>query len=348
MQLIDLFSGIGGFSLAGHTLGWETVQFVEINPFCQQVLNYHFPGVPLHSDIKTFGLEELKKTNWNPAVCTILSGGFPCQPYSIVGKRKGKADERHLWPEMLRTIKEIQPDWVVGENVYGLLNWNKGMVLHEIKADLEAAGYYVMPPCILPACGTNAPHKRYRVWIIAHSRCDGHELRKLRQDRYAESEVGSEKNKRERIRGNARRIGEQGIAPDTDKQGRKERKQTGGRQNEEEIKTGMEFGAERQGINGITPDTPTDGLEGRTNHGGCNKSKPITGEEPARLLPHPWENFPTQSPLCNGNDGISSRLSGITFSAWRIESIKAAGNSIVPQVALNIFKTIQNIEDGNM
>jgi DNA (cytosine-5)-methyltransferase 1 len=98
----------------------------------------------------------------------IVTGGFPCQPYSVAGKRKGKEDERHLWPEMLRAIREIQPAWVVGENVRGIINWSAGMVFDEVQAQLEVEGYKVLP-FLLPAAGVNAPHERYRTWFVAYS-----------------------------------------------------------------------------------------------------------------------------------------------------------------------------------
>lgn len=160
----SLFSGIGGFDLAAEWMGWENVFHCEINKYCQQILKQNFPKSILYEDIKKTDFKE-----WNGKI-DIISGGFPCQPYSNAGKRKGKEDDRHLWPEMLRAIREVQPAWIVGENVAGLLNWNGGMVLSEIKTDLENSGFEVFPPCILPACGKNAPHRRDRLWIVAYSR----------------------------------------------------------------------------------------------------------------------------------------------------------------------------------
>jgi DNA (cytosine-5)-methyltransferase 1 len=159
---LDYLKGIGGFSLAGSWMGWETIAWCEWNPFGQQVLKYHFPKAIGHGDIT--------KTDFTiyRGQCDILTGGFPCQPYSHAGKRLGKEDDRHLWPEMLRAICEIQPSWVVGENVSGLISWDGGLVFHEVQTDLEAAGYEVWP-VVLPACAVNAPHRRDRVWFIAYS-----------------------------------------------------------------------------------------------------------------------------------------------------------------------------------
>lgn len=159
----SLFSGIGGFDLAAQWAGWENVFQVEIDTWCQKILKKNFPNAQLYSDIRNFD-----GTAWCGAV-DVISGGFPCQPFSTSGKRLGKEDKRHLWPEMLRIIQEVKPTWVVGENVRGLVNWSKGLVLEEVCADLEASGYEVQP-FLLPAAGVNAPHQRQRIWVIAYSK----------------------------------------------------------------------------------------------------------------------------------------------------------------------------------
>jgi DNA (cytosine-5)-methyltransferase 1 len=158
----SLFSGIGGFDLAAQWMGWENIFHCEWNEFGQKVLKHYWPDAISYSDIT--------KTDFTKHANTIdiLTGGFPCQPYSTAGKRLGKEDERHLWPEMLRAVREIQPRWIVGENVRGLTNWNGGMVFDEEQADLEAEGYEVLP-FLLPACAVNAPHRRDRIWFIANA-----------------------------------------------------------------------------------------------------------------------------------------------------------------------------------
>jgi DNA (cytosine-5)-methyltransferase 1 len=162
MTHASLFSGIGGFDLAAEWMGWENLFHCEWNPFGQQVLKHHFPNSISYNDIT--------KTDFSihRGQVDILTGGFPCQPYSSAGKRLGTEDERHLWPEMLRTIQEVQPRWVVGENVLGLTNWNGGLVFNEVQVELEAKGYEVQA-FILPACAKNAPHRRDRVWFVAYS-----------------------------------------------------------------------------------------------------------------------------------------------------------------------------------
>lgn len=155
----SLFSGIGGFDLAAEWMGWENKFHCEWNEFGQRILKYYWPQAETYGDITKTDF-----TIWRNKI-DILSGGFPCQPYSTAGKRLGTEDDRHLWPEMLRAIEEIQPKWVIGENVHGLLNWNGGMVFEDVQADLEAKGYEVQP-FILPACSVQAQHRRDRIWFV--------------------------------------------------------------------------------------------------------------------------------------------------------------------------------------
>lgn len=160
MNHISLFSGIGGFDLAAQRAGWNNVAHCEKDPYCQKILKRHFPNSILHENIKTTDFTVYHR------LINCVSGGFPCQPYSQSGRRKGTEDDRHLWPEKRRAVREIQPPWVTGENVRGLTNWNAGVVFDEIQADLEAEGYEVTP-FLLPACGIDAPHQRYRIFFIA-------------------------------------------------------------------------------------------------------------------------------------------------------------------------------------
>lgn len=163
MNVLDLFSGIGGFSLGlERTGGFRTVAFCEINPFCRKVLKKHWPDVPIFDDIKKLNGEDINET------IDVICGGFPCQPFSVAGDRHGATDDRFLWPEMLRIIKEIRPSWVVGENVNGFVS----MELDTALADLEGENYEVQP-FVIPACAVDAPHRRDRCFIIAHSNMYG-------------------------------------------------------------------------------------------------------------------------------------------------------------------------------
>lgn len=162
MKHASFFTGIGGFDLAAQWIGWENIFQVEKDEWCRKVLAKNFPNVKRYGDIKEFD-----GTKYRGAI-DILTGGFPCQPYSTAGKRKGTQDRRHLWPEYLRCIGEIQAPFVVGENVHGLINWSGGMVFEQIQVDLENQGYEVAS-VILPACGKDAGHKRERIWFVAYN-----------------------------------------------------------------------------------------------------------------------------------------------------------------------------------
>ena len=165
MKLLDLFSGIGGFSLGAESHGIETIGFVEKDPFCQRVLKKHWPDVPIESDIRNVRGENYGATD-------IISGGFPCQPFSVAGKRKGTDDDRYLWDETIRVVAEVKPRWFIGENVEGLINIQDGMVLRQVQDDLEKEGFQVQ--ClVIPASGIGAWHQRKRVWIIAYSNNNG-------------------------------------------------------------------------------------------------------------------------------------------------------------------------------
>ena len=155
---LDLFSGIGGFALAAKWNGFRTLAFCDNEPYAQAVLKKHWPDVPCHKDIR-----EVRGDLY--AGVTLLTGGFPCQPFSVAGKQRGKGDDRYLWPEMLRVIREARPAWIIGENVAGIVN----LALDQVHTDLEAEGYEV-ESLIIPACGVDAPHRRDRVWIVAHSK----------------------------------------------------------------------------------------------------------------------------------------------------------------------------------
>ena len=343
LQHASLFSGIGGFDLAAEWAGWTNVFHCEINPFGQKILKHYWPKAISYGDIT--------KTDFtiHRGTIDVLTGGFPCQPYSLAGKRKGKEDERHLWPEMLRAIREIYPTYIVGENVYGLVNWNGGLVFHEVQTDLEAEGYEILP-VILPACGVNAPHRRERVWFIAHAK------RKRFQK--------PEKSKQFVKLPDVERNNTQNDAPNPRlfRQTKRQEQPMGTEQLREEWDApnpdlpGCERPDEQKpfGWSCITPESSFDGENGTASDANCErepkfndagKSKEQRRIDRQFLSSENWRNFPTQPPVCSGNDGISGKLDGITFPKWRNESIKAYGNAIVPQVAFQIFKSINQCNE---
>jgi len=302
----SLFSGIGGFDLAAEWMGWENVFHCEWNEFGQKILKYYWPDAINYGDIT--------KTDFtiHRGTIDILTGGFPCQPFSMAGKRKGTEDERYLWPEMLRTIREIKPGWVVGENVSGILSWDGGLVFEQVQADLEVEGYEVWP-YVLPACAVNAPHRRDRVWFIAHDNkfngnrtgfCSGkipqHKATSLRSKSNADPKI--KRHQRANTEGSICTKGRPSKLFNVDK---------------------------------ITSDTESTGREGANGI-----------QQPIRFKPGTWDNWPTvEPPVCSRNDGVPGGLAGITFSKHRNESIKAYGNAIVPQIALQIFKAIEQYEN---
>jgi DNA (cytosine-5)-methyltransferase 1 len=305
----SLFSGLGGFDLAAESVGWRNYLSCEINPFCGRVLSHYWPQAYHHTDIKTLTYDtintELSKRfgqEWRDDDI-VLSGGFPCQPFSTAGRRMGKEDERHLWPEMLRLIGEIKPTYIVGENVRGLISWNEGMVFDEVFTDLESKGYQVQS-FVLPAAGINAPHKRERVWFVA---ADTNSLR-LQQCTNT-GEVG----------GRQEEVGCEG--------------------------SGLTDAIETNGTTESATDTNGNGLQGSTS---SDINRQLSGKEGGfeeriytRRRAIPFSKFPTQPPVCGRDDGLPTQLDGVTFPSWRRQSVMGYGNAIVPQIAINLFKTIE-------
>lgn len=276
----SLFSGIGGFDLAAEWMGWENMFHCENNEFCKRVLKYYWSKAKSYGDIKTTDFNI-----WRGRI-DILSGGFPCQPFALPGKRKGIEDDRYLWPENLRAIREIKPRWVIGENVPGLVSWSKGLVFEQVCIDLENEGYEVLP-VLLPATSVGADHQRKRIWFIAYATHSGSkDMRQGWKDAFYESETFTYTNC-----------------------------------------TGLSKWFQTR-IGGVFESTKT-----------------FEGSESTRTYTEgDWSEFPTQSPIFLRDDGFPSKLDSITVSKWRTESCKGAGNAIVPKLALQIFKTIEQYE----
>jgi DNA-cytosine methyltransferase len=173
LKLLDLFSGLGGFSLGLESTGFfETIAFVEKDEFCQKVLKKNFNNIPIEGDIRNVKGEKYR--------ADVVTGGFPCQPFSVAGKRKGTDDDRYLWDETIRVVRECKPKWFIGENVEGLVNIQDGMVLRQVQDDLEKEGFQVQ--ClIIPASGIGAWHQRKRIWIMGYSEHNGHTSTKIRK-----------------------------------------------------------------------------------------------------------------------------------------------------------------------
>ena len=298
----DLFAGIGGFSLALEEVFNEAKInhiFCEWAEFPAAVLKKHWPDGIFYGDIADLVADTNSQRHKSSVaeteaarrsdLCsgarsdenetlTILTGGFPCQPFSHAGRRKGAADDRYQWPNMFQVIQNIKPDWVIAENVRGLVTWNEGMVLEQVCADLESEGYEVQP-FIIPACAVNAPHRRDRVWIIANcanSRTKGLRERKVDSDDAA----------------NAGRIGrEQRPSKDIQSEGKKPERQN-------------------------------------SHYSGWERD---------------WREVAAATCNARMDDGLPREVDGVSYSfaKWRNGSIKAYGNAIVPQVAMEIFRAIK-------
>lgn len=336
MNHLGLFEGIGGFSLAARWAGWHTVAWCEINPFGQQVLRHHFPNAKGHDDITQTDFTIYRGT------VDIITGGFPCQPYSLAGKRLGKEDERHLWPQMLRAIREVQPRWVVGENVSGLVNWSDGLVFEEVQTELEAEGYEVLA-FVLPAAGVGAPHRRDRVWFVARSTSQSSERMRFEQRSAGESQQGQ-------FGGSCGGMGNWITADTSSNRRQRERQRIAlekGLQPRSESGWQLAGRLERFCHAGDAANPSNKRLQRGKEQGGAGGIGQKSHKQPAGCVRPNWAEFPTQPPVCSRDDGFPNRLDGITFSKWRSESVKAYGNAIVPQVALQIFNSINEFELQN-
>jgi DNA (cytosine-5)-methyltransferase 1 len=372
MTMGGFFSGIGGFELAATQAGITPIWSNEIDPFCCKVLRHHFDHKIIQDDIKKIKASDLEPVD-------LICGGFPCQPYSHAGKRGGDTDERHLWPEMLRLIRAKRPAWVLGENVYGLINWNEGLVFNEIQTDLENEGYEVQP-IVLPAASKNAPHKRDRIWIVAYS--DSNRGRQEHQFS-AGRKVSETRHKRGRAISNPNKLYGDLSGFYTSKVSQLKATSLFKNTTSKPSNPGVEILRQKRQNTILSGEYATNPkckglqkpkksqLKQPISDAQRNDSQHATNSENIRFQrckqadggkrekPHDqqfdgcsgewvnaWEQWPTQSPVCSRDDGISDRLDGITFSKWRNESIKAYGNAIVPQVAYEILSVIKQIHDS--
>ncbi len=364
----SLFSGIGGFDIAATWMGWKNIFSCENNPFCQTILKHYWPQTHHYENIFKFNATKYR------GHVDIISGGFPCQPFSQAGRRKGKADDRYLWPETRRVIMEARPKWIVLENVAGLFTILEPESLSEMEikeielfcqdseqeantiiislqrrvigsiiSEIGSAGY-VLPrledgsPIVLciPACAVNAPHRRDRTWFVAYAKhgTDREDLdrpgdpegdRKNDEGRQAQATVHQGFADHDR--------GEQWADPHDHHDGQH------GSNGENEIHTGKDWQYAQYDPGQIdlhVANASGKGLEGSSG----GRGQEFAG---GSKIPD-WDGWPSQPPVCGGDDGLPRKLDGITIPKWRVESIKAYGNAIVPQVALEIFRAIEKVD----
>ena len=369
LEYAGFFDGIGGFSLAAEKMGWNVNFHSEIDPFCDRILKYYWKNAINYGDITKADL-----SFWRGRI-DVLAGGFPCQPFSGAGNRKGTLDHRYLWPEMLKGIDIVRPTWVVGENVAGIFSmedksgvWKevffkvdgrnvarlqevdqynavytrqKKMLLDSISQDLEKIGYTVQIFSV-PAAAVGAVHNRERVWIVAHRQGERGEI-------WRPNGIWKTENKtfgkdlqfksfgfgKERTPSNTNGpIKECGPGIHIEEKGEVRRSKKGD-------VPGKLCG------NGNVSATGNEQLQGSKHKGSLDKKRKIekNSGQFSRSICNLWEEYPTQSPVCGRDDGIPRELDSITFPKWRNESIKAYGNAIVPQVAYQLFKTIEKYEE---
>lgn len=331
MNHVDLFSGIGGFALACRWAGLETIVFCEKDPFCQQVLNKHWPNVPIIDDIAKFKGEAVKVS------IDLLTAGFPCQPFSVAGRKRGKYDERYLWPDTIRVIREVRPHWCILENVPGIIPH-----LDPILTDLEECGY-AYAAFLIPAASVGAPHKRERLWIIAHTNgircengCDHWETRYLQTDidRYL-SAVQQEWSQfqpiswptfsvQEWLTSNTTSIGCNSLSLDHQENELSKECEQVSLSITDTNSIGSDQGAkDSQTIRSIEGQRRARSFEKTGSANGCDKS--ILG----------WQK--DQPPIPGVDDGLPNGL----------DRNRALGNAIVPQIPYLLIKLITSLPNGS-
>ena len=367
----SLFSGGGGFDLAAQWMGWNNVFHCENNPFGQKILKHYWPNAKSYTDIKSTDF-----TIWNGKI-DIITGGFPCQPFSNAGKREGTGDDRFLWPEMCRAIRESKPTWVVAENVPGILTIEQGMVFEQVCLDLENEGYTIQAFNI-PAVATDKDHRRERVWIVAYNERFVRSGRgkqqpegkyKQEQSFFQSSEYASQNTERNgwtnigdkeetsiweqrnSIPGNGERLFQKSTH--TEPKSIRERSGPDCERSNDQSGEQLVGAKQRSDSNNLSTNAYTY----------CNSDEPckVTGNNskmcglqtekcesedgasiPSRNVGERETWLEAATRLCVVDDGLPGRLDGITVPKWRTESLKMAGNAICPQVALQIFKAINS------
>lgn len=337
----SLFSGFGAADLAAEWMGWDNAFWCEIDDFPRTVLSYWFPKSKGYGNIK-----ETDFTSWRGKI-DVLTGGFPCQPFSVAGQRKGADDHRYLWPEMLRAIREIRPTWIIGENVGGIISMvqpgsetevehqaalfeetdketilEQEYVVETVCRDLEQEGYSVQP-IVIPACAVGAPHRRDRIFFIAYRPDAG--VKSVQQE-------GKNGIYQFEVTPNSYNNGLYGAQ---DRQGDRERN------NSHPARKNAIKQSERCGCKTDVANPKSQQLENALQTWGwCTGLTNLYSKRN-------WRDFPTQPPVCRGNDGFPFDVVRLTISitAWRTGSIKGYGNAIVPQVMYEIFKAIETIQE---
>jgi len=332
LKILDLCSGIGGFSLGLEaTGGFETIAFCEFDPFCQKVLNKHWPEVPIYNDLKEISKDE--ETIRNIPEHDLICGGIPCQPFSLAGKQKGKEDDRHLWPFMFKIIEQKKPTWVIVENVGGFFN----VALDDVCLDLEAEGYATQS-FIIPACGVEAPHRRDRIWIIGkrdvvdsdstrtghgHGEVQGENGEVQQRNDHAESNHASEKQDETTTESRQSLVNSDSFRSHEHKEAEKESSSRGA---EATTTTTSEDVADSSSI----------GQQGQRQFGKWSGAETYGKRETSNAfsigIDKQWRIEPRVGRVANGIPN-------------RVDRLKSLGNAIVPQIIYHIGLAILKEEE---
>ena len=312
IKILDLFSGIGGFSLGLHNASerFETTAFVECDKFCQKVLKKNFPGIPIYEDVKEF------KPNEENIKPQIITAGTPCQPFSQAGLQRGKDDDRNLWPETLRIIKESRPTWFIGENVPGIVK----LYLDTILQDLESEGYSQTRCFNIPAVSVGLKHQRQRIWIVA----------------YSESEWSRKSKELDKEKGLEESNTTQSYSGSTDVPNSNEGHAQAGRKRQRGVREESEGQRLSSDVASLR-ETLSDSDNKRRQV--CSERRHTTEQLPGGESKENW--WKTQSDILRSVDGVSHEL-----DKNRTNKIKALGNSLCPQIiyliGLSILETYKN------
>tara|TARA_A100001035_G_scaffold24360_1_gene16356 strand:+ start:1142 stop:2065 length:924 start_codon:yes stop_codon:yes gene_type:complete len=307
MKVLDLFSGIGGFSLGLEAVGMQTVAFCEYDKHSQAVLRKNWPSVPIFDDVKTLNKELLESEGIYDI--GLICGGYPCQPFSVAGQRRGAEDDRHLWPQMFRLVQELRPTWVIGENVAGHIT----MGLDQVLSDLESENYTARP-FVIPACAVDAPHRRDRIWTIAHTNGESQ----------SDGPINEDKRRRE-------------LVEDSECRSRRDTKGVA-RGQDYEAKRPQDSDPTARSSQNVADSTGERTQRRRTNRqqeSFTHAGKRLPLRYSATTRPSQWLVEPSVRRVADGVPNRTHRL-------------KQLGNAVVPQVVEVIGHIIMQIENGGV
>ena len=330
LKLLDLFSGLGGFSLGLESTGFfETIAFVEKDEFCQKVLKKNFKNIPIEGDIRNVKGDRYK--------ADVITGGFPCQPFSVAGKRKGTDDDRYLWDETIRVVRECKPKYFIGENVEGLVNIQEGMVLRQVQTDLEKEGFEVQ--ClIIPASGIGAWHQRKRIWIIGCNVSNSNTRFGIGENQEIQTRGNTFTNGSKDVSNTFGKLSDGCSSTTRNSKAKFKRVECNQSWNWNKVWSKTERCSEQDRED--VSDSNGKRLQGRKFQHHLETGKQSTtnnGKNSSKEQQTWWQ---TQSDLCGVPNGVSYEL-----DKNRANRIKALGDSIVPQIARELGKAIIEAEN---